>query len=84
MMIKDVEVERVGNESGATGSFLAELRRGPFAPALCSSILDHYGVTMKLAEFILPSRYLARMPVASVPSIGIAAISVASRNSSGA
>lgn len=52
MMIKDVEVERVGNESGATGSFLAELRRGPFAPALCSSILDHYGVTMKLAEFL--------------------------------
>ena len=52
MMIKDVESESGGYESDAAGAFLAELRRGPFAPALVSSILDHYGVTMKLTEFL--------------------------------
>ena len=53
-MIKNVDGGNVsdGCESDAANAFLEELRRGPFAPALSSSILDGFGLKMKLTEFL--------------------------------
>ena len=37
---------------GAVGFFLAELAKGPFAPALAGDVLDRFRIPLKLADFI--------------------------------